>query len=111
MPNRSGRSQDYGDRQAGAASQVGSDGQRAGRMLYGSAGQDGLASLFRYDPASGSLEDLGPIYDPMLRERAFQLHDMTIAADGMIYAGENDVPYRSGYLWEITLTSGNGADA
>ena len=43
--------------------------------------------------------------------RAYQLHDMTIAADGTIYAGENDVPYRSGYLWEITLTSGNGTDA
>jgi hypothetical protein len=75
--------------------------------LYGSAGQDGAASLFRYDPAGGSLEDLGPIYDPILKERAFQLHDMTIAADGTIYAGENDVPYRSGYLWEITCMNGN----
>jgi streptogramin lyase len=73
--------------------------------LYGSAGQDGAANIFRYDPASGALEDLGMVYDPVLRERAFQLHDMTIAADGTIYAGENDVPYRSGYLWEITCSA------
>ena len=31
-----------------------------------------------------------------------QRDDMTIASDGTIYLGENDVPYRSGYLWEIT---------
>ena len=76
-------------------------------MLYGSAGQDGSASLFRYDPSRASLEDLGPIYDPILRERAFQIHDMSIAADGTIYAGEYDVPYRSGYLCEISRTRGS----
>lgn len=71
-------------------------------LLYGAAGRDGAATLFRFDPVSGKLEDLGLIYDPVLQERAFQLHDMTIAADGTIYAGENDVPHRGGYLWEIT---------
>jgi sugar lactone lactonase YvrE len=70
-------------------------------MLYGTAGRDGAVILFRYDPAHNKLEDLGPIFDPVLQERAFQIHDMTIAADGTIYAGENDVPHRSGYLWEI----------
>jgi streptogramin lyase len=75
-------------------------------MLYGAAGRDGAATLFRFDPASCTLEDLGLIYDPVLQERAYQLHDMAIAADGTIYAGENDVPYRSGYLWEISWTGG-----
>lgn len=79
-------------------------------MLYGSAGQDGTANLFRYDPARDSLEELGMIYDPVLHERAFQLHDMVITSDGTIYAGENDVPYRSGYLWEIICTNGHAAD-
>lgn len=78
-------------------------------MLYGAAGRDGAATLFRFNPANGVLEDLGLIYDPVLQERAFQLHDMTIAADGTIFAGENDVPYRSGYLWEISCPNGNGA--
>jgi hypothetical protein len=72
-------------------------------MLYGSAGRDGAANLFRYDTARNTLEDLGLIFDATLQERAFQIHDMTIAADGTIFAGENDVPYRSGYLWEISL--------
>ena len=35
--------------------------------------------------------------------RCWQVHDVAVAADGTIYAGENDNPYRSGYLWEIAL--------
>jgi hypothetical protein len=76
---------------------VGPDGR-----LYGSCGRDGAANLFRYDAASGELANLGPIFDPQCAEQAWQIHDMTIAADGTIYAGENDVPHRSSYLWEIS---------
>ena len=36
-------------------------------------------------------------------EPAWQIHDVTITPDGVMYAGENDNPRRSGYLWEITL--------
>lgn len=72
------------------------------QRLYGSCGRDGAANLFCYDPASGKLTNLGPIYDPECGEQAWQVHDMTITADGTIYAGENDVPHRSGYLWEIS---------
>jgi hypothetical protein len=70
--------------------------------LYGAAGREGAATLFRYDPRNELLEDLGIIYDAELQERAFQLHDMTITSDGTIYAGENDVPHRGGFLWEIS---------
>ncbi len=69
--------------------------------LYGSCGNDGAAKLFRYDLAEGRFTNLGPIFDAETGEQAWQVHDMTIAADGTIYAGENDVPHRSGYLWEI----------
>jgi sugar lactone lactonase YvrE len=84
-----------GRRLAGMA--VGPDG-----WLYGSCGRDGSANLFRYDPANRELVNLGPIFDPDCGQQAWQIHDMTITADGTIYAGENDVPYRSGYLWEIS---------
>jgi sugar lactone lactonase YvrE len=76
---------------------VGPDGQ-----LYGSCGRDGSANLFRYDPPSGELTNLGPIFDPDCGQQAWQIHDMTITADGTIYAGENDVPHRSSYLWELS---------
>ena len=30
-------------------------------------------------------------------------HDVDITAEGVLYAGENDDPYRSGCLWEIEI--------
>lgn len=80
-----------------AAMAVGPDGR-----LYGSCGRDGCASLFRWDPAGRDLVNLRPIFDAECGQQAWQIHDMAITADGTIYAGENDVPYRSGYLWEIS---------
>lgn len=70
--------------------------------LYGSAGRDGSAVLFRYNPKTEELSRLGSIFDPTIGENAYQIHDMSICRDGTIYLGENDVPYRSGYLWEVT---------
>jgi hypothetical protein len=70
--------------------------------LYGSAGKDGSIILFSYDPARDRLRDLGPVFDHESHERAWHLHSLTMFKDGVIYAGENDVPHRSGYLWEIT---------
>lgn len=70
--------------------------------LYGSCGRDGMAHLFRLHPGSGNLDNLGPIFDPELGEGAWQVHDLAVMADGTFYAGENDVPHRSSYLWEIT---------
>lgn len=69
--------------------------------LYGSCGNGGHANLFRYHTASGKLDFLGPIFDSQLGVQAYQIHNMTITADGTIYGGENDVPNRSSYLWEI----------
>jgi hypothetical protein len=31
----------------------------------------------------------------------WQCHDVAITPDGTLYAGENDHPRRSGYLWQI----------
>ena len=75
----------------------GSDG-----CAYGVTGRGGECELLRFDPAAESYELLGPVIDGD-GVSCWQVHDLTALADGTIYAGENDVPHRSGYLWEIKL--------
>ena len=79
-----------------AAFDEGNDG-----YLYGIGGRFGNASLFRMDIKTGSYELLGRLSDPDIGASAWQIHDMSIADDGTIFAGENDNPNRSSYLWEI----------
>lgn len=69
--------------------------------LYGCVGSEGHTSLFSYDPRRDRLCDLGQIVASDSGEAAWQMHCLAIAADGTLFAGENDVPHRSGYLWEI----------
>lgn len=83
-----------GVRMAGMA--CGPDGK-----LWGTTGRFGHANLFSYDPRGGKLEHVGPIFDDSIGVQAYQIHNLAIMADGTIYAGENDVPTRSSYLWEI----------
>ncbi len=71
--------------------------------LYGIGGRFGNASLFRMSLATEKYEMLGKLFDPETGDSAWQIHDMSIAPDGAIFAGENDTMTRSGYLWEITL--------
>lgn len=61
------------------------------------------AHLVRFFPDEDRFEVLGRIRDEALGEEAFQVHDIAIAADGTVYAGENDNFRRSGYLWECRL--------
>jgi len=81
-----------------AAFAVGPDG-----FLYGIGGRYGNASLFRMDLDTERCELLGLLFDSETGESAWQVHDMDFAPDGAIFAGENDNPYRSSYLWEIEL--------
>ena len=76
--------------------QIGPDG-----AAYGVTGRDGACEVIRFDPDTETYELLGPVVDGDLH--CWQIHVVTIASDGTIYAGENDNPYRSGYLWEIKL--------
>ena len=71
-------------------------------MAYGVVGKEGKTQLLRFDPAAESYELLGEIVDET-QEHCWQVHDIVAPADRIIYAGENDVPHRSGYLWEISL--------
>jgi hypothetical protein len=70
-------------------------------QAYGVTGRAGRCEVIRFDPRTEKYDLLGPVADGA--EPCWQVHDVTIAPDGVLYAGENDNPRRSGYLWEITL--------
>jgi len=72
-------------------------------FLYGAGGKFGNASIFRLDLETDEYEVLGKIEDKEEGVSAWQIHDMDITDDMVIYAGENDNINRSSYLWEIKL--------
>ena len=70
-------------------------------LAYGVVGKEGNCELISFDPKKEKFKILAPIIDG--DAKCWQIHDVTITPDGTIYAGENDNPYRSSYLWEIKL--------
>jgi sugar lactone lactonase YvrE len=68
---------------------------------YGVTGREGRCEVIRFDPRTETYELLGPVVDGGLA--CWQVHDVAVTPDAVLYAGENDNPYRSGYLWEIAL--------
>jgi len=72
-------------------------------FAYGVTGRDGKCELLKFDPMTDKYELVGEIVDEA-GVRCWQVHDVEITPDGTIYAGENDVPSRSGYLWEIKIS-------
>ena len=68
---------------------------------YGVTGREGRCEVIRFDPRTARWELLGPVRDG--EDICWQIHDVAITPDGVLYACENDNPTRSGYLWEITL--------
>jgi len=72
------------------------------RLLYFASGRK-APHLFRFNPIDDRIEDLGPIQDESIGETCFQVHDITVTDDGTVFCGENDVPQRSGYLWECRI--------
>lgn len=69
---------------------------------YGITGRNGACRLLRFDPATDTFE-LGDAIVDSDGVHMFQCHDVTITPDGVMFAGENDNPSRSSYLWEIQL--------
>jgi hypothetical protein len=69
---------------------------------YGITGRDGKCRLLRFDPKTETYE-LGREIVDQNGEAMFQCHDVTVTPDGVLFAGENDHPRRSGYLWEVPL--------
>ena len=72
-------------------------------FAYGVTGRDGECELLQFHPVSGRWQLLGPVRDAATGEGPWQIHDICVTPDGTLYAGENDNPARSGYLWEIKL--------
>jgi len=71
-------------------------------VAYGVTGRDSECELMRVRYQDGTFEKLGPIRDEE-GTALFQNHDIVMADDGTLYICENDNPYRSSYLWEVTL--------
>lgn len=71
-------------------------------FAYGITGRNGDCRVLRFDPRDETFELGDKIVDeygtPM-----WQCHDVSFAPDGTFFAGENDHPGRSSYLWEIEL--------
>jgi len=72
-------------------------------FLYGAGGKFGNASIFKLNLETDEYELLGKIEDKKEGISAWQIHDMDITNDLVIYAGENDIFTRSSYLWEIKI--------
>jgi hypothetical protein len=68
---------------------------------YGITGRAGRCEVLKFDPRTEKVQLLGPVMSG--EESCWQVHDVAITPDGVIYACENDNPYRSSYLWEIQL--------
>ena len=71
-------------------------------IAYGVTGRDGNCELMRVEYREGRFEKLGRIIDDD-GAAMYQCHHIVATPDGVLYACENDNPYRSGYLWEIIL--------
>lgn len=71
-------------------------------VAYGVTGRDGQCELMRVFYKEGRFEKLGPIREES-GNALWQCHNIVRANDGVLYACENDNPYRSSYLWEIAL--------
>ena len=81
-----------------AALAIGPDG-----CAYGVTGRDGRCELLHFDFRKNKYQLFGPVKDEATGESCWQIHDVAFSRDGVLYAGENDNPFRSGYLWEVTL--------
>jgi hypothetical protein len=79
-----------------ASLRLGPDGK-----AYGVTGRAGKCEVICFDPRKDTWQLLGQVVDG--DEPCWQVHDVCITPDGTLYAGENDHPRRSGYLWEIRL--------
>jgi hypothetical protein len=69
---------------------------------YGVTGRDGKCCLLRFDPRTEKY-DVGDAIVDADGVAMWQCHDIDVDANGVLYAGENDHPERSSYLWEIKL--------
>ena len=70
-------------------------------VAYGVTGRGGECNLLKIDYSNGSFEILDEISDG--DEKLWQCHDIVATNDNTLYICENDNPFRSSHLWEVTL--------
>lgn len=70
-------------------------------VAYAVTGRDGKCELMKVYYQEGRFEKLGYI-ETEDHTSLWQCHDITMTKDGRIFICENDNPYRSSYLWEVT---------
>ena len=70
-------------------------------LAYGITGRAGNCQLLRFEPKTEKYELLDTLVDGD-GENCWQVHDLCFAADGTLYACENDNPHRSSYVWEVS---------
>ena len=95
--------QAVGDEGRGRRSRLASMSLGPDGFAYGVTGRDGECEILRFNPEDKRYELLGPLKDSATGVAAWQIHDVCVAPDGTLYAAENDNPYRSSYLWEVTF--------
>lgn len=95
--------QPVGDEGRGRRSRMASMRMGPDGFAYAVVGRDGACELLQFNPSDDSYELIGPLRDAETGAAPWQVHDLCVTPDGVIYAGENDNPRRSGYLWEIVL--------
>ena len=71
-------------------------------IAYGVTGRAGKCNLLKVNYKEESFEILDEIKDNE-GNTLWQCHDIVMTDDGILYVCENDNPYRSSYLWEVTL--------
>jgi hypothetical protein len=69
---------------------------------YGVTGRAGATDLLCFDPRTDTYRLLGPVCAAD-GSRPYQVHQVVAAGPSTLFAGENDNPHRSSYLWEIEL--------
>lgn len=93
--------QAVGDEGRGRRSRLASMRTGPDGLAYGVTGRDGECEILRFDPGDETYELVGPLRENGAGPAAWQVHDVCITPDGVLYAGENDNATRSSYLWEV----------
>ena len=73
-------------------------------LLLGCAGDEEGSNLFAYDRETNAFHHLGSIQDQQTGLKLYRVHDLAMTDEKTAYIAETDVPTRSGYLWECTVS-------
>jgi len=71
-------------------------------LAYGVTGRGGDCRLLRFDFRNSRYELVGDPIRSQDNDALWQCHHLVVTPDNTLYVCENDVPDRSGYLWELT---------